>query len=89
MYYYHIWSGVPAQYIEILFKIRRKLSNEQASQLKPRCQRHDIYSLFFFYKYLHGIFFNEILSLVPRIYEFKRATRLSSETRRFIAELNI
>ncbi|CAE1275264.1 unnamed protein product [Acanthosepion pharaonis] len=80
----HIWPGSPSRavHLKVLDKIQRRICNvigpDLASRLQSLSHRRAIASLCLFYKYFHGNCSDELHLLVPKLHEFKRATRLKS-----------
>ncbi len=86
----HIWAGAPSAYLGVLDKIQRRICNligpDLASRLQSLSHRRAVASLCLFYKYFHGNCSDELLSLVPRLHEFKRPTRLASRSHPYTVE---
>lgn len=85
----YIWSSATTHYLEILDKIQRSVCNDSdlASRLQSLSHRRDVVSLCLFYKYFCGNCSDVLSSLVPRLHEFKRTTKLTTRSHRFTVEI--
>ena len=77
----HLWAGAPAESLNLLERVQRRISNligpNLSSKLHTLGHRRDVASLCLFYKYFNGSCSKELEKLVPSQKVFQRVTRLS------------
>ena len=87
----HIWGGAPYVHLELLDRIQRRISNiigpDLSAKLQSLAHRRDVASLCLFYKYFHGLCSDELFTMVPSLYRFKRNTRLAARSHQFTVKL--
>lgn len=78
----HICSGAPAIYLESLDIHERRIISiicpDLASWIQSLSHHRKVASLCLFYKHFHGNCSGELFVRVPRLYKFKRSTRLAT-----------
>ena len=87
----HIWGGAPADALNLLDRIQKRICNaigvNLSHKLDPLSHRRSVSSLCLFYKYFHGYCSTELSELVPPLKTFTRTTRYSSNCHPFTVDL--
>ena len=80
-YSYHIWSGAPSCYLEMLDKLQKRLCRtvdpSLCASLDHLAHRRNVASSRLFYKYYFGSCLSELVQLVPLPYSRVRSTHYS------------
>ena len=86
-YCYHVWTGAPSCYLELLDKLQklicRTVGPSLATSLEPFAHCGNRSSLTLFYRNYFGRCSSELIQLVPLTYSQDRSTRYSDRLHNF------
>ena len=86
-YCYHVWTGAPSCYLELLEKLQkwicRTVGSSPAASLEPLAHCRNVASLSLFYRYYFGRCSSELAQLVPLPYSRGKSTHYSDRLHDF------
>ena len=86
-YCYHVWTGAPSCYLELLDKLQKRICTTVdpsfATSLEPLAHRQNVVSLSLFYRYYFGGCSSELAQLVPLPYSRGTCTRYADSLHDF------
>ena len=86
-YCFHVWAGAPSCYLELLYKLQKRICrivcSSLAASLEPLAHRRNVAILSLFYRYYFGRCSSELAQLVPLPFSRGRFTRYSDRLHDF------
>ena len=84
---YHVWTGAPSCYLELLDKLRKRICRTSGTSLpaspEPLAHRRNVATLSLFCRYYFSRCSSEVAQLVPLPYSWGRSTRYSNRLHDF------